>query len=114
MSGGGGSGTASGTVDISGAITADYGVFEESGANTYVVTDLTYKINGSAITATRQSLGSGWYSYDLTSQVQNASTLRPSAESHQITVEVTTPAGKSAQITAQLQVRAIIQSVGYG
>lgn len=101
------------THDVTAAITTAYGVFEESGGNTYAVTELTYLVNGGAITAGRVSLGGGWYSYDLTEDLIDTDTLRPLANANAVTISSTSALGKSCRISAQLQMRLVIQSIKY-
>lgn len=110
---GGGGAVFNVNVDISGAVSADYGVHEESGANSYDEDDLTYQINGSAVSATRQDEGGGWFSYDLTAQVVNSDTLRPVQERNFIDISPTANNDKSCMINAQLQIRMVLQSVAY-
>ena len=85
-----------------------YGLFEESGANTLAETDLVYKLNGgSDLGAGVISLGSGWYALDITAQACDAN-FRPVAQANQIVISTAT--AKTAQIKAQLLVRAVIQA----
>jgi len=88
----------------------EYGIFEESSGNTLEKDDLAISVNGgSDISGDVSDIGNGWYSLDVTDEVQNASTLRPTAANNYITFETAT--AKTAQISAQLSVRSIIQAI---
>lgn len=99
-------------IDISSAITAVYGVFEDSAGNTYGVSALTWKVNAVTVSETPLSIGSGWYELDLTDYVINPDNLRPVASANTVTVQVTSPgAGKKVRVTAQIELRTTIQSL---
>jgi len=98
--------------------TGVYGIFEDSGAtvvdDTSVATllaDTTIKINGITPTATIAAPSGGWFTLDLTADVADGDTFRPTALTHEITIQGAT--GKRGRITAQLQIRAIVQAVAY-
>lgn len=103
------------TVDISSALTLDYGIFEESGANTYAYSDLEWTANGDAVTETPSAIGSGWYSLDLTDYVVAADGVRPAAAANVVTVAIKTAseAGKTCQVTVQIERRFSVQPIAY-
>lgn len=112
----GGGATITATVDLSSAITATYGVFDDSSPGTYLATDLWYQVNGGGwvqINAGNVIPGAvGWYGFDITAQVASPITGRPLSKV--INVEFRAPfvpVGKKAQITAQIQTRTTIQSI---
>lgn len=113
----GGGGTASGTVDLSAAISADYGVFDESGGNTYGATDLEWKTVDDAgwtpITVADDAGVTGWYQIDITANVSDTGTFRPTraANNIQFRVIAASYADKSAQLTVQIERRTSIQSI---
>ncbi|NMC84286.1 MAG: hypothetical protein GYA58_03270 [Anaerolineaceae bacterium] len=89
----------------------EYGIFEESAANTLSLEDLVIKINGGAdVRFNAIELGSGWYAIDLTNEVINE-IFRPKQESNQVTIS--TSIEKSARIEAQLTLRGVVQAVAY-
>lgn len=100
-------------VDISSALAIEYGIFEESGANTYAYSDIEWLVNGVAVSGSPTSLGGGWYQYDITSLVVDADGLRPAAASNVATVRVKTASkvGKTVQVKAQIQLRTRIQAI---
>jgi len=88
----------------------EYGIYEEGSGNTLTNGDLEISVNGgSDLSGDVDDIGNGWYELDITDEVQNSSTLRPTAENNYITFE--TDVEKTAQITAQLSVRAVIQAI---
>ena len=106
------------THDLSESITAVYGIFRDSAANTFGLTDLEYSVDGSTWYAFSvgvngfASLGDGWYRVDLTSLLQNSTTLRPTANNNAVQVRrKSTGAIKKAMIEAQINVRTIIQAI---
>lgn len=112
-SGGGSTGL---TVDISSALTAEYGIFREDAGNTFAITDLEYSVNGGswADLSGATSLGSSWYQLDITSLVQNSTTFRPLQESNTLDIRKKSgAASKTASIDALLSVRNIIQTIAY-
>lgn len=84
-----------------------YAISEESAANTLTLANLTYAINGAAITNV-VNLGQGWYGLDVTANVRSASTLRPLQA--QNLLQISTATAKTAHITGQLVVTTSIQS----
>jgi hypothetical protein len=109
----GGGGTFS--LSLTSALALVYGIFEESGANTYAYGALEWRVNGTLVTATPTSLGSGWYSLDLTSYVVDSGGLRPAAAANVVAVAIkaASKVGKTCQIKAQLERRTIIQAIAY-
>jgi hypothetical protein len=101
-------------MDLSSAITTTYGVFEESGANTYAYSDLEFLVNGSAASDTPSAISgaSGWYEVDLTADVVD-SVGRPNQAANYVTVQIKTAskASKTVQVTAEIERRTIIQSI---
>ena len=102
-------------VDLTSALTLDYGIYEESGANTYGYSDLDWTCNGDAVTETPTSLGSGWYSLDLTDYVVAADGVRPATAANAVTVAIKTAseAGKTCQVTVQIERRFSVQPIAY-
>lgn len=100
-------------VDISSALAIEYGIFEESGGNTYAYSDIEWLVNGVAVSGSPTSLGGGWYQYDITSLVVDADGLRPAAASNVATVRVKTASkvNKTVQVKAQIQLRTRIQAI---
>lgn len=109
----GGSATVESEVDISDALTIDYGVHEESAANSYNQATTTILINGVAPTSAAVAVSGGWYRLDITPDVVDDDTLRPLSEVNTIIARPTDQTEKSARISALLQVRSILQSVAY-
>lgn len=114
-----GTGTGSGTTDLSSAITAEYGIFEDSGATVIddstlgnLQADIVMTVNGTDRTSSIvASAVSGWYELDVTAWVSDPDTYRPTAATHYISVIAA--AGLRGRIAAQLQIRARIQAVAY-
>lgn len=106
-----------GTLDLSGAITNDPGIYRESGANTFAIGDLEYQINGGgwADLDTATSLGSAWYELDITADLYDSTTKRPDQALNLLEIRrlSTGATGKTAMIDALLSVRNIIQSINY-
>ena len=111
-SGGGSTGL---TVDISTALTIEYGIYEDSGANTYAAADLEWLVNGSAASKTPVDAGGGWYTLNITPDVVAADGLRPVQAANVVTVRVAaaSKANKRCQITAQIERRTVIQAIAY-
>ena len=106
------------THDYTPTITATYGIFRDSAANTFGLTDLEYSVDGSTWYAFSvgvngfASLGDDWYRVDLTALLQNSTTLRPTANNNAVRVRrKSTGAIKTAMIEAQINVRTIIQAI---
>ena len=106
------------THDLSEAIVAVYGIYRDSAGNTFGLTDLEYSVDGATWYAFTvgvngfASLGDGWYRVDLTSLLQNSTTLRPTANNNAVQVRrKAAGAIKKAMIEAQINVRTIIQAI---
>jgi hypothetical protein len=106
------------THDFTPTLTASYGIFRDSGANMFGLTDVEYSVDGSTWYAFTvgvngfASLGDGWYRVDLTSLLQNSTTLRPTSNNNAVGVRrKSTGAIKRAMIEAQLNIRTIIQAI---
>lgn len=99
------------THDLTPNITMQYGIFEESGANTLVLANLIIKLNGgSDLIASVVDISNGWYALDITDLLTDA-VFRPSQENNEITI--TTATAKTARIEAQITVRGVVQAVAY-
>ena len=100
-------------VDISSALTLEYGIYEEAGIATYAYSDIEWLVNGTLVTASPTSLGGGWYQLDITSLIVDTDGLRPAAASNVATVRVKTASkvGKTVQVKAQIQLRTWIQAI---
>ena len=106
------------THTITAAITTAYGIFRDSAGNTFGLTDLEYSVDGATWFAFTvgvngfANLSGGWYRVDLTSLLQDATTLRPLANNNNLQIRrQSTAAVKMATIDAQLGVRNIIQAL---
>lgn len=100
-------------LDLTSAFSLQYGIYEDT--NAYAATELDWLINGVAVGAAATSLGSGWYSLDLTALVSDAATFRPARADNTITVAVKAASknGRRVQVTAQVSLRTVIQAKGY-
>lgn len=100
------------THDVTAAVTMEYGIFEETSANTLELEDLVIRLNGgSDLSDDVVSIGSGWYALDLTGNGLTDDYSRPVQESNEITF--TTAVEKTARIEAQLTVRGVVQAVAF-
>jgi hypothetical protein len=92
--------------------TGVYGVYEESGANTYAYSDLEFEVNGSAATNSPAAISGGWYGMDITVDLVDA-VNRPLQEANYVTVQVkaASHASKTVQVTAEIERRCTIQSI---
>ena len=103
-----------------------YGVFKETSANTYghtggasslaqIKTDLNIEVGGLDRGSNAAGAGAtGWYELDATQWLADTTTGRPNNEANVISfTRKTATMGKTAMVVAQLQIRAIIQSVAY-
>lgn len=93
-----------------------YGIFDDLSGNTYLATDLDYRVNGSTWTridvSNAISGATGWYLLDITSLVASSIAGRPVATVFDVEFKVhTIGAGKRAQITAQIERRMSIQGI---
>lgn len=92
-------------------ISMEYGIYEESGANTLVLTNLVIKLNGgSDLNASVVDISNGWYELDITEHLVDTA-FRPSQENNEIAI--TTATAKTARIEAQITVRGVVQAVAY-
>ena len=108
-SGSGGNGTVS--LDISNALSAVYGVYEDPNP-AYVVSDLAWTVNGSPFSATPSAIGDSWYEMDITSAIVNSTNGRPLTQSNTVAVSVSNPkADTHVRVTAQIEIRNVIQSI---
>jgi hypothetical protein len=98
------------THDVTAAISAEYGIYEDPDAP-YGVADLAWEINGDAISDTPTSIGGGWYAFDLTADVSQATTFRPLSSDNTLAVAVGTPDDKRVRVTVQIEIRTVIQSI---
>jgi hypothetical protein len=93
-------------------LNTEYGIFEESGANTLALADLAISLNGGGNLAGQVvDIGGGWYSLDLTAALVN-SVYRPNQENNEVVIS-TAVANKTCRIEAQLTTRAVVQAVAY-
>lgn len=97
--------------DLTPNITMQYGIFEESGANTLALVNLVIKLNGGAdLNSNVNDIGNGWYELDITADLVDA-VFRPAQENNEITI--TTATAKTARIEAQVTIRGVVQAVAY-
>jgi hypothetical protein len=105
------------THDVTAAISAVYGIFREIAGNTYVITDLEYRVNGGswANLSGATALSGSRYRLDLTALVSSTTTFRPLAEDNllEIRKKAAAAASKTVAIRARLSVRNIIQAINY-
>jgi hypothetical protein len=100
------------THDVTAVIEMQYGIFEESPANTLALADLVIKLNGGAdLNGDVDDIGNGWYELDITDELTDA-VFRPAQTNNEITI--TTSVEKTARIEAQLTMRGVVQAVAYG
>lgn len=99
------------THELTPNISMQYGIFEESGANTLALANLVIKLNGGAdLNASVDDIGNGWYELDITEDLVDA-VFRPAQENNEIAI--TTVTAKTARIEAQITVRGVVQAVAY-
>lgn len=92
-------------------ISMEYGIFEESGANTLVLANLVIKLNGGAdLNASVDDIGNGWYELDITADLVDA-VFRPTQENNEVVISTAT--AKTARIEAQITIRGVVQAVAY-
>lgn len=92
-------------------ISMQYGIFEESGANTLALANLIIKLNGGAdLNSSVVDIGNGWYELDITDPLTD-SAFRPNQENNEIAI--TTATAKTARIEAQITIRGVVQAVAY-
>lgn len=100
-------------------ISSSYGIFQDSG-NVIDVSDvdavkagIVLTVNGTVRTGSIEaSSASGWYELDVTGWVSSATTFRPTQMASEIVIKAAI-SGKMGRVTAQLQIRALVQSVAY-
>lgn len=92
------------------SILMEYGIFEESGANTLALANLVWAFNGGALPGSIADIGNGWYEFDITDALVD-DTFRPVQENNEIAI--TTSVAKTARIEMQLTVRGVVQAVNY-
>lgn len=111
----GGGGQTGLSLDISAALSLEYGIYEDSSGNTYAASDLEWLVNGSAASNSPVDVGSGWYALDITPDVVAADGLRPVQAANAVTVQVkaASKADKRCQVTAQIERRTVIQAIAY-
>lgn len=102
-------------IDLSNAISAQYGIYEDT-TTPHGVSDLTWTINGIAISSVPESIGGGYYKLDITSYVIDPLTARPLLNSNAVGVAVTFPQAlqenqKRVRVTTQIEIRTSIQSI---
>lgn len=92
-------------------ISMEYGIFEESGANTLALANLVIKLNGGAdLNASVDDIGNGWYELDITADLVDA-VFRPTQENNEVVISTAT--AKTARIEAQITIRGVVQAVAY-
>lgn len=105
---GGGEGTV--TIDLSSAISAVYGIYEDPDA-AYEVGDLSWTVNAVPVPATPTPIVGGWYELDVTGYIISTVTLRPISAANTVAVAVSNKTGKKVRVTAQIEIRSIVQSI---
>lgn len=102
-------------LDLSAALSLQYGIYEDSGANTYAATDLEWLLNGSAVSGAAVATTGGWYELDITTAVADGDTYRPLQAANAVTVRIkaASKVGKRCQVTAQVERRTVIQAIAY-
>lgn len=108
--GGGQSGIA---VDISSALTLQYGIYEDTPADTYNLNELHFFANAVLVSETPVSISGGFYELDLTPYMAVPLTGRPLAYNNTVRIADNNVAAttKRVRITAQIEVRSTIQSI---
>jgi hypothetical protein len=100
------------THSLTANVSMQYGIFEESGANTLALTDLVIKLNGGAdLRANVENIGNGWYALELTEHGLCDAVFRPAQGNNELSI--TTSVDKTARIEAQLTIRGVVQAVAY-
>lgn len=98
--------------DLTANVLMEYGIFEESGANTLALANLVIKLNGGADLMTSvTNIGNGWYLLDITDALTDDA-FRPNQENNEIAI--TTATAKTARIELQITVRGVVQAINYG
>lgn len=114
-SGGSYTSTDSVTLDLSNAISAVYGVYEDPGTNYSLANlDLEFAVNGGAwqVAYTAISGASGWYEWNITDEIAGPA-LRPRQKVNSVAVRVreSHQTGLKCQLVAQIERRTVIQSI---
>lgn len=109
-----GGGQAGLAVDISAALSLQYGIYEDSSANTYAATDLEWLVNGVVASGSPAPVSDGWYTLDVTADV-SSDDYRPVRADNTITVRIAAASktNKRCQVTAQIERRTVIQAIAY-
>lgn len=97
------------THNVTASVSLSYGIYEDSSANTLAYTDLIFTVNGDTPSASIVSLGSDWYEIDLTAELANVNTKRPSQASNVIIISTTV--NKRARVSGQVLIRSTIQAI---
>lgn len=97
-------------------ITSSYGVFDESGGNTYAATDLEWKTEAdvswtAVVIGDAISGATGWYQIDITDNISADGRPTTAVNDVQFRVIAASHATKSAQLTVQIERRTSIQSI---
>ena len=102
-------------LDISAALTLQYGIYEDLAGSTYGAGDLEWLVNGAAASGTAAATVGGWYELDVTADVVAADGIRPDRPDNVVTVQVAagSASGKRAMVTAQIERRTVIQAIAY-
>lgn len=102
-------------LDISAALSLEYGIYEDSSANTYAASDLAWLVNGATASGAPVATDGGWYELDVTADVVAIDGIRPGRPDNVITVLVApaSAVGKRAMVTAQIERRTVIQAIQY-
>lgn len=112
----GGGAVADANLDLSDAITADYGIYEDPDP-AHTLDELRWTVNIDTVTETPTDIGLGWYELDITRYIIDATlTKRPRQQANVVTVAVIDPKTdpllkRNVHLDAQIEVRNIIQSL---
>lgn len=103
LSGATGTGTGSGSVDLSDAIVNNYGVYRASAGKTYTLSQLECRVNGGSWVSldTGDDVDDGYYELDLTDDVRESDTWRPTQENNLIEIRRKSTAGNIAISSSQ-------------
>ena len=102
-------------IDISSALSLEYGIYEDSSGNTYAATALEWLVNGGAASESPVSIGGDWYALDITDDVVGADGQRPAQAANVVTVRVAEAykSDKRCRVTARVQCRTSVQAIAY-
>lgn len=103
------------TIDLSNAISAVYGIFEDPTAP-HEVGDLRWTVNAVGVSGNPTAIVGGWFEFDITNLVINPLNSRPITQANTVEVavafpETTAALQKRVRVTAQIEIRNIIQSI---